>query len=478
LERTERLRQRDKAALWHPFTQMADWEKDAPLIIERGEGNYLFDTEGRKYFDGVSSLWVNLFGHGRREIDDAVRAQLDRMAHSTFLGLSHPPAIELAEKLLAVAPPGLSRVFYSDNGSTAMEIAIKMAFQYWRQREGGAEERREFLTFSEAYHGDTIGSVSAGGIDLFHRIFRPLLFSTRRVPAPHCYRCPYGLSRPSCGLFCAERMEEEVRGRKDALAAAIVEPLVQGAAGMLLMPEGYLARLRAVTRECGVLLICDEVATGFGRTGTMFACTQEGVSPDIMAVAKGMTGGYLPLAATLATEDIYRAFLGRYEEFKTFFHGHSYTANPLGCAAAIATLSIFEREDVLMRVSRLGRTMERALAELSGHRNVGEIRRKGLMAGIEIVADRTTRERFPPEKKVGQRVVRKVRERGVILRPLGDVIVLMPPLSSTEEEIRSLVRSASWAIDAVLGGGHAWGGHSADAGGGHSAGAGGGHSST
>ena len=449
---TERLRQRDKAVLWHPFTQMADWEKDAPLIIERGEGNYLFDTEGRKYFDGVSSLWVNLFGHGRREIDEAVRAQLDRMAHSTFLGLSHPPAIELAEKLLAVAPPGLSRVFYSDNGSTAMEIAIKMAFQYWRQREGGAEERREFLTLSEAYHGDTIGSVSAGGIDLFHKIFRPLLFSTHRVPAPHCYRCPYGLSRPSCALFCAERMEEEVRGRKDILAAAIVEPIVQGAAGMLLMPEGYLSRLRAVTRECGVLLICDEVATGFGRTGTMFACTQEGVSPDIMAVAKGMTGGYLPLAATLATEDIYRAFLGRYEEFKTFFHGHSYTANPLGCAAAIATLSIFGREDVLTRVSRLGGTMERELADLSGHRNVGEIRRKGLMAGIEIVADRATRKRFPPREKIGQRVVRKVRERDVILRPLGDVIVLMPPLSSTEEEIRSLVRSATWAIDAVLGG--------------------------
>jgi len=433
---------------------MADWEKDAPLIIERGEGNYLFDTEGRKYFDGVSSLWVNLFGHRRKEIDEAVRAQLDRMAHSTFLGLSHPPAIELAEKLLAVAPPGLSRVFYSDNGSTAMEIAIKMAFQYWRQREGGAGERREFLTLSEAYHGDTIGSVSAGGIDLFHRIFRPLLFSTHRVPAPHCYRCPYGLSRPSCGLFCAERMEEEVRGRKDALAAAIVEPIVQGAAGMLLMPEGYLARLRAVTRECGVLLICDEVATGFGRTGTMFACAQEGVSPDIMAVAKGMTGGYLPLAATLATEDIYRAFLGRYEEFKTFFHGHSYTANPLGCAAAIATLSIFGREDVLARVSRLGGTMERELAELSGHRNVGEIRRRGLMAGIEIVADRATRERFPPGEKIGQRVIRKVRERDVILRPLGDVIVLMPPLSSTEEEIRSLVRSAAWAIDAVLGGEH------------------------
>ncbi len=431
---------------------MADWEKDDPLIIERGEGNYLIDTEGRKYFDGVSSLWVNLFGHGRKEIDEAVRSQLDRVAHSSFLGLSHPPAVELAEMLVAVSPPGLSRVFYSDNGSTAMEVAIKMAFQYWCQRGEGAEARREFLALSEAYHGDTIGSVSAGGIDLFHKIFRPLLFSVRRLPAPHCYRCPYGLSRPSCSLFCADRMEEEVRARKDLLAAAIVEPLVQGAAGMLLMPEGYLGKLRAVTRECGVLLICDEVATGFGRTGTMFACEQEGVSPDIMAVAKGMTGGYLPLAATLATEEIYRAFLGRYEEFRTFFHGHSYTANPLGCAAAIATLSIFGREDVLARVSRLAGTMADELAKLSGHRYVGEIRQKGLMAGIEVVADRKMRERFPPERKIGQRVVRKVRERGIILRPLGDVIVLLPPLSSTEEEIGALVRAAAWGIDAVLGG--------------------------
>jgi adenosylmethionine-8-amino-7-oxononanoate transaminase len=431
---------------------MADWEKDAPIIIERGEGNYLFDTEGRKYFDGVSSLWVNLFGHGRREIDEAVRSQLDRVAHSTFLGLSHPPAIELAEKLLAVAPPGLSRVFYSDNGSTAMEIAIKMVFQYWRQRNGGKEGRREFLTLSDAYHGDTIGSVSAGGIDLFHKIFRPLLFSTRRLPAPHCYRCPYGLSRLSCGLFCADRMEEEVRGGEEALAAVIVEPLVLGAAGMLLMPEGYLERLRAVTRECGVLLVCDEVATGFGRTGTMFACEQEGVSPDIMAVAKGMTGGYLPMAATLTTEEIYRAFLGRYEEFKTFFHGHSYTANPLGCAAAIATLSIFEKEDVFPRVARLSGVIARELAKLSGHRNVGDIRQKGLMAGIEIVADRNTRERFPAERKVGQQVIRKAREGGVILRPLGDIIVLMPPLSVTEDEIESLVRVAASAIDEVLGG--------------------------
>ncbi|MDA8122122.1 MAG: adenosylmethionine--8-amino-7-oxononanoate transaminase [Deltaproteobacteria bacterium] len=447
--RTEELRRRDKAVLWHPFTQMADWEKDDPLVMERGEGNYLYDTDGNRYFDGVSSLWVNLFGHGRKEIDDAIRAQLSRLAHSTFLGLSHPPAIELAERLLAVAPPGLSRVFYSDNGSTAMEVAIKMAFQYWRQK-GEGEGKKTFLTLSEAYHGDTIGSVSAGGIDLFHKIFRPLLFSTRRAPTPHCYRCPYGLSRPSCALRCADMMEETVRASADSLAAVVVEPLVQGAAGMLMMPEGYLSRLRAVTRERDVLLVCDEVATGFGRTGTMFACEREGVAPDIMAVAKGLTGGTLPLAATLTTEEVYGGFLGRYEEFKTFFHGHSYTANPLGCAAALATLSIFEREDVHGRVSRLSAVMSKSLEAIARHPNVGDIRQLGLMAGIEIVASRRTKERFPPERKVGQRVARKARERGVILRPLGDVIVLMPPLSSTQREIEDLVAVAGWATGEIL----------------------------
>ena len=449
MERTERLRRQDKQAIWHPFTQMADWEKEAPLVIERGEGNYLFDTDGNRYFDGVSSLWVNLFGHRRREIDEAVREQLSRLAHSTLLGLTHEPAIELAGKLLAVGPPGLSRVFYSVNGSTAMEIAIKMAFQYWRQKKGGGK-REEFLALSGGYHGDTIGSVSAGGIDLFHGIFRPLLFPVRRLPMPHCYRCPYGLARPSCGLHCAERMEEEVRERAGSLAAVVVEPLVQGAAGMILMPEGYLGRLRAVTRECGVLLVCDEVATGFGRTGTMFACEQEGVSPDILAVAKGLTGGYLPLAATLATEEIYGAFLGRFEEFRTFFHGHSYTANPLGCAAALATLSIFEREDVLGRVRRLSAVLSDELGRLEGRPHVGEIRRKGLMAGIEIVKDKKTRESFSPAEKVGQRIVRKVREQGILLRPLGDVVVLMPPLSSTEAEIERLVRAVDGAIREVV----------------------------
>lgn len=449
MNRTESLRKKDRETIWHPFTQMADWEKDTPLIIERAEGNTLIDTDGRRYFDGVSSLWVNLFGHRRSEIDAAIRSQLDRLAHSTFLGLSHVPAIELAERLLAAAPKGFDRVFYSDNGSTAMEIAIKMALQYWRQI-GGGEKKQTFMTLTEAYHGDTIGAVSAGGIDLFHKIFQPLLFATRRIPTPHCYRCPYGMDRRSCALACATRMEEEVRQYRDELAAVIVEPLVQGAAGMLMMPGGYLARLREVTRECGVLLICDEVATGFGRTGTMFACEQEGVGPDIMAVAKGLTGGYLPLAVTLTSSEIYDAFLGRYEEFKAFFHGHSYTANPLGCAAALATLSIFETQNVLEHVALLSGVMSDELAKLAGCRWIGDIRQKGLMVGIEIVADRVTKEPFPPELKVGQRVIRKAREKGIILRPLGDVIVLMPPLSSTEEELRHLVGSVGWAIESVL----------------------------
>ena len=449
MNRTESLRQKDREMIWHPFTQMADWEKDIPLIIERGEGNTLIDTEGRRYFDGVSSLWVNVLGHRRREIDEAIRSQLERLAHSTFLGLSHVPAIELSERLLAIAPKGLRRVFYSDNGSTAVEIAIKMALQYWRQK-GGSEKKQTFMTLTEAYHGDTIGAVSAGGIDLFHKIFQPLLFTTRRIPTPHCYRCPYGKVRKSCTLVCATRMEEEVRRHREELAAVIVEPLVQGAAGMLMMPDGYLARLREVTQECGVLLICDEVATGFGRTGTMFACEQEGVSPDIMAVAKGLTGGYLPLAATLTTQEIYDAFLGRYEEFKAFFHGHSYTANPLGCAAAIATLSIFEQQGILRDVTSLSGVMADELAKLKGRPGIGDIRHKGLMVGIEIVKDGNTRASFLPEEKVGQKVVRKVREKDIILRPLGDVIVLMPPLSSTEDEIRHLVDSVGWAIAAIL----------------------------
>ena len=325
---TRELADIDKRVLWHPFTQQQGWCEEEPLIIERGAGCTLYDTDGNAYIDGVSSLWCNVHGHTHPQIDRAIRAQLERVAHTTMLGLSHPGAIELAQRLVDLAPPGLSRVFYSDNGSTASEVALKMAFQYWRHR--GEPGRNGFICLRDAYHGDTIGSVSVGGIDLFHACFGPLLFDAWQA-------------EPGDAGDMAALLQEHA----GQVAAVIVEPLVQGAAGILTHPDGYLAAVRALCDEHDVLLICDEVATGFGRTGTMFACEQEDVAPDLMCVAKGLTGGYLPLAATLASERIYDAFLGEHEELKTFFHGHTYTANPLACAAALATLDVFETEGTL-----------------------------------------------------------------------------------------------------------------------------------
>src|SRR5690349_10363674 len=316
----------DHRHLWHPFTQQRGWCDSEPLAIESGEGTDLIDTSGRRYIDGVSSLWCNVHGHSHPAIDDAIRDQLGRVAHSTMLGLTHPGAAELAGRLVDLAPPGLSRVFYSESGSTAVEIALKMAFQYWRQRDGERHQRDSFVCLTDAYHGDTIGSVSVGGIDTFHSAFGPLLFKTHRVDP--------GDTRKLERLL-------DLHGRE--IAAVIVEPLVQGAAGILVQPPGFLRRVRELTEQYGVLLIADEVATGFGRTGTMFACEQERVSPDLLCLGKGLTGGYLPLAATLATERVYEGFLGAPDELRTFFHGHTFTGNPLACAAAIANLELFER---------------------------------------------------------------------------------------------------------------------------------------
>ena len=418
---TRELAEIDKRVLWHPFTQQQGWCQEEPLIIERGEGCTLFDTDGNAYLDGVSSLWCNVHGHGHPAIDRAVRAQLDKVAHTTMLGLSHPGAIELAQRLVDIAPPGLSRVFYSDNGSTAAEVALKMAFQYWRHR--GEPGRNGFICLRDAYHGDTIGSVSVGGIDLFHACFGPLLFESWQAEPGDAADMAALLSRHA-----------------GQVAAVIVEPLVQGAAGILTHPEGYLAAVRALCDEHDVLLICDEVATGFGRTGTMFACEHEGVSPDLMCLAKGLTGGYLPLAATLATERIYAAFLGEHEELKTFFHGHTYTANPLACAAAIATLEVFERERTLAalppKIALLAELLEELVAPL---RCVGEIRRRGFMVGIEL-------EGFPPAARMGHQVTRAARRRGAIVRPLGDVVVLMPPLAISQEELRHLVQITAASV--------------------------------
>src|SRR4051795_4782089 len=416
----------DRRFLWHPFTQQRGWADDDAPIIERAERCELIDIHGRHYIDGVSSLWCNVHGHRHPAIDIAVRDQMDRVAHSTMLGLSHRPAIELARRLVEIAPDGLSRVFYSDSGSTAAEIAVKMAFQYWQQQGGSDARRTRFVSLKNAYHGDTIGSVSVGGIDLFHGAYGPLLFGALHAEAGD-----------------GADMERLLSAHPGEIAAVIVEPLVQGEAGILVHPEGYLADVRALCDEYGTLLICDEVATGFGRTGRMFACEHEGVSPDFMCVAKGITGGYLPLAATLATERVYEGFLGRHEEFRTFFHGHTYTGNPLACAAALATLRLFEQERTLEllreKIALLGSLLE-PVAAMPG---VAEGRRRGFRVGIEL-------EGFPTEARAGHRVTLAARRRGAIIRPLGDVVVLMPPLAITPRELRRLVAIVADAIAEVV----------------------------
>lgn len=448
----EILKEWDKAYLWHPFTQMKDWLEADPVVIEGGEGVYLIDIYGNRYIDGVSSLWCNVHGHRHPVIDRAIREQLERIAHSTFLGLTHPPGIELAKKLVEIAPPGLSRVFYSDNGATSVEVALKMAFGYWQNL--GEGQRTKFIALKNAYHGDTIGTMSVGGIPIYVDRYRPLLFPVLRVEAPYCYRCPLDLSYPGCDIACLEDLERTLKGHAREAVALILEPIVQGAAGMIVQPPGYLRRVRDLTREYGVLLIADEVATGFGRTGRMFACEHEGVSPDILCCSKGITGGYLPLAATIATEEVFRAFLGEYHEFKALFHGHTYTANPLACAAALANLRVFEEERTLERLGPKVELLSRELQRFWELDIVGDVRQKGFMVGIELVRDRGTKEPFDPRERVGWRVILEARKKGVIIRPLGDVIVLMPPLSIGEEELGRLVEVVYESIREVQGGLH------------------------
>jgi adenosylmethionine-8-amino-7-oxononanoate aminotransferase len=424
----EQLEKWDHEHLWHPFTPMQDYMVEPPLIIERAEGCLLIDLDGKEYIDGVSSLWCNVHGHRVPELDEAVRHQLDQVAHTTLLGLGNVPAIRLARRLVELAPPGLTRVFFSDDGATAVEVALKMAFQYWRQCPQPRPEKTTYLSLRSAYHGDTLGAVSVGDLARFHHLFSPLLFPTVRAPSPYCYRCPLGLERSTCQVACAEEVVKLVEQHADTLAAVVVEPLVQAAAGMITAPDGYLRRLRQATRACGVLLIADEVAVGFGRTGTMFACTQEDVVPDFLCLAKGLTGGYLPLAATLTTEEVFAAFLGRPEEGRTFYHGHTFTGNPLGAAVALASLERLQQV-VLPSLPEKEERLRHHLARLAELPCVGEVRQRGLMAGIELVRDRRTKERFPTAERVVYRVCRRMREHGVLLRPLGDVVVVMPPLA-------------------------------------------------
>ncbi len=443
---------RDQRNLWHPFTQMEDWLDGRPVVIERGEGNYLIDTDGNRYLDGISSMWVNLHGHDHPTIRKAIHEQLDRLAHSTLLGLASVPSIELAERLAALAPPGLTRVFFSDNGATAMEIGLKIAFQHWQQQPDEAGRRRtRFVALREAYHGDTIGAVSLGGIESFHEVFGPLTFETLRAENAYCYRCPYGLEHPSCDIHCLESMQGILREHGHEVAAVVVEPLMQAPAGMKILPDGWLARVREMCDRAGTLLLVDEVATGFGRTGAMFACEHEGVTPDLMAVAKGMTGGFLPLAATLATEEVFEAFLGPVAEGRQFFHGHSYSGNALGCAAALANLEVFEQERVLERVRATAAHLATRLERLRELPAVGDIRQRGLMVGVELVRNRATRERFEAADRIGHLVCTAMRKRGVILRPLGDTVVILPPLSVTRDEVDSLIEALALCIVEVTG---------------------------
>jgi adenosylmethionine-8-amino-7-oxononanoate aminotransferase len=439
-----------RSYVWHPFTQMQEWEKQPPLIISRGKGTFVYDVEGNAYLDGTSSIWVNLHGHRHPTIDQAIRHQLTQIAHTTLLGLSHPPAIQLAKALINIAPKGLRKVFFSDNGSTAVEVALKMAIQYWQQCPSPQPRKTQFIHLSLAYHGDTVGGMSLSGIELFRKPFSSLLFPGRHsFDAPYCYRCPLNLQFPQCHMACVDPLERLLQEKHEEIAGVIVEPMVQGVAGLIPSPPGYLTRLRELCRQYHVLFIADEVATGFGRTGRMFACEHESVSPDIMAIAKGLTGGYLPLAATLATDEIYSAFLGEPNEGKTFFHGHSYTGNPLGCAVALANLSIFKTERTLTKVQRRTSKFSAFLKTLASDPWVGDIRQCGYMVGIELVQNQQTKAPFSVIDRIGHRVTLTARTLGLLIRPIGNTMILMPPLSSTVQELKQMVDIIKVAISVV-----------------------------
>lgn len=419
-------------AHWHGFTQMAEYE---PLEIEKAAGCWLTTTDGRRLFDGVSSLWCNVHGHRQPQIDQAIREQLDRVSHITTLGMSGATTEKLACRLVEVLPGDLSHVFFSCDGSSAVEAALKMAFQYWQQCSHPSPKKTSFLALSSAYHGDTTGAVSLGGIKYFHQLFAPILFSPIRGPLPCTYRMPEGVTLETAAEAYAAEIESLLDRHHETLAAIVMEPLVQGAAGMITHPSGLLKRVRELCDRYEVLLICDEVATGFGRTGKLFACEHESVTPDIMCMGKGLTGGYLPMAATAARPKIYEAFLAPAAEPRQFFHGHTFAGNPLAAAAAIASLDLFESEQLVSQVEAKSKRLRDRLSGLADHPNVGSIRGRGLMVGIELVKDRATKASFDSEQLIGRRVCQAAVSRGVWIRPLGDVVILMPPLVASDDEL-------------------------------------------
>ncbi|MCX7981820.1 MAG: adenosylmethionine--8-amino-7-oxononanoate transaminase [Syntrophales bacterium] len=438
--------ERDLKYIWHPCSQMKDYEEFPPIIISHGRGAYLFDLEGKPYLDAISSWWVNIFGHGNERINRALKRQVEELEHVIFSHFSHRPAIELAEKLIKIAPSGLNKVFFADNGSSAVEIALKMSFHYHQQV--GNSKRTRFAALSNAYHGETLGALSVGDIDLYSRIYRPLLLNTLKIPGPDCFRCPWEKERTNCNVECFSRAEESIKKHSQELCAVIIEPIVQCAAGMKIYPARYLEKLRSLCDREGIHLIADEIAVGFGRTGKMFACEHAKISPDIMCVSKGITGGYLPLSAVLVSEDIYHAFYGDYTELKAFLHSHSYTGNALACACAVETLLMFEEEDVLAQNEKKAYFIGELCRERAkSHPYIGEFRQIGMIAAIELVSNRERKIPFDWTERVGYRIYRLALSKGVILRPLGDVLYFMPPYCIEEKDIEFMIDTAFSSID-------------------------------
>lgn len=445
----ETLTEWDKDYLWHPFTQMRDWLSEDFVIIERGEGVYLIDVEGNRYIDGIASMWTNVHGHNHPDLNAALKTQLNQIAHSTLLGYSNIPAIKLAQKLVEITPTGLNKVFYSDNGSTAVEVALKMAYQYWQHK--GEPQRKLFIHFDNAYHGDTVGAMSVGGIKSFHNTFNSLLFECIRVSAPKTNRSTEVGKDSDIAVKTRwlRAVEQTIFEHTGEIAGIILEPLIQGAGGMLTSPQGFLKELAELAKKQNILLIVDEVMTGLGRTGKMWACEHEDVTPDLLCTAKGLAAGYLPLAATLTTDEIYNAFLGEYSELKTFFHGHTFTGNPLACAVALENIAIFERENLIERIQTTITHFHKRLQEFYTLPHVGDVRVCGMAAGIELMKNPDTNTPYPFEEKVGIRVCKYALSQGAILRPLVNTIVLMPPLQISISELDFLLDITFQSIDTI-----------------------------
>jgi adenosylmethionine---8-amino-7-oxononanoate aminotransferase len=425
--------------IWQPFTQMKEWLEEEPIVITDGEGCILRDIDGNEYIDGYSSMWVNILGHNNPVINEALTRQISRISHSTMLGLGNDIAAEAAVMLINMTPQNLTKVFFSDNGSTAMEIALKMAFQYWRNVEPDAPVRDTFVSLKEGYHGDTVGVMSLSGVRLFHDVYKPLLFKSLHIPSPYPYRSPNGGDPDECRIECVQAAEEIISKNSKRICAVAMEPLIQCAGGFIVHPKGFLRDIAMLCKKYGILLILDEVATGFGRTGTMFACEQEGVEPDIMALSKGITGGYLPFAATLATEKIFNAFLG--DHTRTLYHGHSYTGNQLGAAAAVAVMKIFRDEKVIENLQPKITLMSKLLKKFEELPHVGEVRQCGFIGIIELVNDRETKEKYPYAEKIGWRVVRPLKKKGILLRPLDNILYIMPPYCITKGQLAKIANA-------------------------------------